>query len=203
MARTPRRGSARIFGWIPPTVRKRVYSALANKRVMAVTALVLYTLVVCRFQQSKDLKLYADMLEGYKAEQVALAEEARYQDPYEAQLDAEAEMLAKVLYGVRDNNTDDKRTYCWCVFNRVENVAFPDTLEDVIAQPEQWIRYDETNPVIEDLFQIARAELDTWHSSTRRPVSSEFVFVNWSSDDICLRDNFYEGSGTHYWRITQ
>ena len=201
MARTPRRGSTRLFGWIPPTVRKRVYSALANKRVMAVVALVLYTLVVCRFQQSKDLKLYADMLEDYKAEQAALAEEARYQDPYEIQLDSEAELLAKVLYGIRDNDTEDMRTYCWCVFNRVENIAFPDTLEDVIAQPEQWIRYDETNPVIEDLFQIARAELDTWHSSTRRPVGSEFVFVNWSSDDICLRDNFYEGNGTHYWRI--
>ena len=138
--------------------------------------------------------------EGAAAEEAARTAPV---DPYESQLDAEAELLARVLYGVKDNDEGDLKTYCWCVFNRVENKAFPDTLEDVIAQPSQWMRYDQSNPIIESLFKLAREQLDSWHMDTHRPVSNEYVFMSWSAHDICLRDNFYEGSVTHYWRYGQ
>lgn len=166
-------------------------------------ALVVYTIAVSRYAQKQALETYAGWLEEYKAEQEAAAIAEAEADPYTIQLNAEAEMLARVLYGVKDNSTDDLKTYCWCVFNRVENKAFPDTLEDVIAQPSQWMRYDPTNPIIESLYQIAREQLNAWHTDTHRPVSSEYVFMNWSRNDICLRDNFYEGSGCHYWRYGQ
>ena len=144
--------------------------------------------------------VYAQELQDYKDEQKRLAEEAVATDPYLKQLDLEAEQMARVLYGVKDNDDDDLRTYCWCVFNRVDNNSYPSTLEDVIAQPNQWMRYDPTNPVLEDLYQIAYEQLDAWYSNSHRPCSSEYIFMNWSPTDICLRDNFHEGSGTHYWR---
>ena len=176
---------------------------LACKYAVAVLVLVLCFCIGARIGQRKALETYAMWFEDYKAEQEMLAVKAIEEDPYTIQLNGEAEMLAKVLYGVKDNDTDDLRTYCWCVFNRVENNAFPDTLEDVISQPSQWMRYDTTNPVIESLYKIAREELDSWHTSTHRPCSYDYVFMNWSRSDICLRDNFYEGSGTHYWRYGQ
>ena len=179
------------------------YLSLACKYIAAVLVLVLCGFIGARIGQRKALETYAVWLDEYKAEQEMLAVKAVEEDPYTIQLNSEAEMLAKILYGVKDNKTDDLRTYCWCVFNRVENKAFPDTLEDVIAQPNQWMRYDATNPIIESLYQIARQELDKWHSDSHRPVSSDYVFMNWSKSDICLRDNFYEGSGTHYWRYNQ
>ena len=155
----------------------------------------------------KALETYAVWFEEYKIEQAEAAEKAAREavetDPYVIQLNAEAEALSRVLYGVKDNSTDDLKTYCWCVFNRVDNPNYPSTLEDVIAQPSQWMRYDPTNPILENLYQIAREQLDEWHTNTHRPVSSEYVFMNWSKNDICLRDNFYEGSGTHYWRFGQ
>ena len=195
----------------------KVAAVKANKRAMwvigyaakwalVILALVLYTIVIHRAAYKKAMVVYDGWMQDYKAEQLAAAEEAARTapvDPYEAQLTAEAELLAKVLYGVKDNDNDDLRTYCWCVFNRVDNKAFPSTLEDVIAQPSQWMRYDQTNPIIENLYQIAREQLDSWHSNTHRPVTNEYVFMNWSKNDICLRDNFNEGSGTHYWRWAQ
>lgn len=176
------------------------YLSMGGKYIAALMILFLCGLVGARVGFHRAMLLYDAQLEQYKREQELAANEAVEADPYTAQLSSEAEMLARVLYGVKDNSSDDMRTYCWCVFNRVDNPAFPDTLEDVIAQPSQWMRYDQTNPVIEDLYQIALEELDAWHTNTRRIVSNEYVFMSWSKDDICLRDNFYEGRGTHYWR---
>ena len=203
----------RLAGWF----KKRFAAVRKNKQAMwwigyaakwalVVLAIVLYTIVIHRAAYKKALVVYDGWLDEYKAEQIALAEEATRTapaDPYEAQLDAEAELLARVLYGVKDNDNDDLRTYCWCVFNRVDNKAFASTLEDVIAQPNQWMRYDQTNPIIENLYQLAREQLDDWHTNTHRPCSADYVFMSWSKNDICLRDNFYEGSGCHYWRYGQ
>jgi hypothetical protein len=148
-------------------------------------------------------KKYEDWKERYVTEFLEL-EAAKAAgapiDPYQAQLDAEAQELARVLYGVRENSTDDLRTYCWCVFNRVDSPDFPETLDAVIGQPKQWMRYDPEAPVLDDLFKIARSELDAWHTGTTRPCGVEFVFMNWSPTEITLRDNWEDGSRTHYWR---
>ena len=210
----------RLWGW----VKTRIAAIKANRRAMwfvyyaarwliVILILVVYTIGIYRVAFKKARAVYDGWMEEYKADQIAAAEEAARAaeeatraapvDPYEAQLDAEAELLAKVLYGVKDNDNDDLRTYCWCVFNRVDNVNFPSSLEDVIAQPNQWMRYDPTNPILESLFQLAREQLHEWHTNTHRPCSADYVFMNWSKNDICLRDVFSEGSGTHYWRWNQ
>lgn len=196
----------RIVRSIRSNKRAMWWIGYAVKWALLILVVILYTIVIHRVAYKKALIVYDGWLESYKAEQIAEAEEAARTapiDPYEAQLDAEAELLAKVLYGVKDNDNDDLRTYCWCVFNRIDNSAFPDTLEDVIAQPNQWMRYDPTNPIIESLFQIAREQLDAWHRNAHRPVTNEYVFMNWSKNDICLRNVWAEGSGTRYWRYNQ
>jgi DNA segregation ATPase FtsK/SpoIIIE-like protein len=124
-------------------------------------------------------------------------------DPYQAQLDAEAMQLARVLYGVRQNSTDDLRTLCWCVFNRVDSPDYADTLAEVIEQPKQWMRYSPDNPVLDDLFQIARAELEAWHNGPTRPCGTDYVFMTWSPTEIVLRNTWTNSSQTRYWRVKQ
>lgn len=162
-----------------------------------------YTVVIYRVASKQAVERYEAYLAEIRKSEEEAARLAEEQDPYTLRLKTEAEALARVLYGVKDNDTDDLKTYCWCVFNRVDNPQFPSTLEDVIAQPNQWMRYDQTNPILENLYQLAREQLDAWHTDSHRPVSSEYVFMSWSANDICLRDNFYEGSGTRYWRMGQ
>lgn len=113
---------------------------------------------------------------------------------------AEAEHIARVLYGVKNNSTDDLRTAVWCVLNRVDNAAYPDTIEEVVAQPTQWMGYSEDNPVLTELYDIAREQLETWYAGGHRPVSDEFVYLSWTRAEIVLRDNWKDGSGTHYWK---
>lgn len=192
-----------LFSRIRENKRLCWFIGLMGKYLLCGLVLLAWTIAATRYGQAQALKTYQGWLEEYKVEQEAAALEAIETDPYTIQLNAEAESLARVLYGVKDNSTDDLKTYCWCVFNRVDNTNYPDNLADVIAQPSQWMRYDPTNPILENLYQIAREQLDAWHTNSHRPVSSEYVFMNWSSKDICLRDVFAEGSGTHYWRWGQ
>ena len=119
---------------------------------------------------------------------------------FEEMIDREANLLAKVLYGVKDNSTDDLRTYCWCVFNRVDNLQFANTLEEVISQPNQWMRYNENNEVLLKIKQVAREELLVWHDRTSRPCSSDYIYMDWTPNDIVLRTDFVASRSTRYWR---
>ena len=179
---------------------------IKNKRLgymLIVLSVILYTVLIARAAQAKEAKVYAEWRERYVTDYLAQQEALKAGmpvDPYTAQLDYEAGILAKVLYGVRDNSERDLRTYCWCVFNRVDNPAYPDMIEDVIAQPKQWMRYDPENPVLDNLYKIARQELDAWHTGTTRPVSIDYVYMTWTPSKITLRNAWKDNGFADYWR---
>lgn len=206
-----------LSGRTRPTHRKsgflqehRWLIGMIGKYLLVLLAFAAYSVLLCslasRAGRTKAEAEYTETFAAYQAEQAAirLAEEeaaAEAAKPtYASIINSEAEALAKVLYGVKSNSTDDMRTYAWCVLNRVDNAAYPGTLEEVIAQPHQWMAYDPDAPVIESLYQIAYEVLEVWHSGGHRPVTSEYVYMNWSPTEIVLRDRWTDGSGTHYWR---
>ena len=176
----------------------------AGKWLLLILALTLYTLIVARASDAKAAEKYENWKGRYVTDFLAQQDAVRQgmpTDPETARRERQAQALARVLYGVRDNSSDDLRTYCWCVFNRVDSPEYPDTLEDVIAQPSQWMRYSEENPVLENLYQIAAAELDAWENGTTRPVAAEYVFMTWSPQEIVLRNSWENTSRTRYWRM--
>jgi hypothetical protein len=175
-----------------------------GKWVLLILAFILYTLIIARGAYAKAEKKFEawqeDYVAGFLRHQEAIDTNMPQLDPYEAQLDSEAQQLARVLYGVKDNSTDDLRTYCWCVFNRVDSPEYADNLKEVIDQPSQWMRYSEDNPVLDDLYRLARTELDAWHSGKTRPCDISFVYMNWSPSEIILRNTWTNTSRTMYWR---
>lgn len=179
---------------------------MAAKYLLILLGFALYTLVVARGAEAKAARKYEQWQVRWVNEYIDQQEAARAGmpvDPYEAALDADAQTLAKVLYGVKDNSTDDLRTYCWCTFNRVDSAEYPDTLAEVIAQPSQWMRYSDDNPVLDSLYQIARAELEAWRNGTTRPCSADFIYMTWSPEEIVLRNTWVNNSRTRYWRIKE
>lgn len=65
----------------------------------------------------------------------------------------EAEFIAKVLYGTAINHAEsDQRAVVWCILNRVEHYAHPDTVAEVCEQPKQWMGYSNDNPVLTELY---------------------------------------------------
>lgn len=119
-----------------------------------------------------------------------------------SQIEREAEYIAKVLYGVaRTHEESDKRAVVWCILNRVEHHAHPNTIEGVCEQPKQWMGYSSENPILSTLYDLALAELKIWYGDGHRPVSNEYVYLSWSSKEILLRDTFEENKSTRYWRM--
>lgn len=118
------------------------------------------------------------------------------------QIELEAEYIAKVLYGTAINHAEsDKRAVVWCILNRVEHYSHPNTIAEVCEQPKQWMGYSDSNPVLDELYNLALEELKTWYSGGHRPMSNEYIYLSWSSKEIILRNTFEENKNTRYWRM--
>lgn len=121
-----------------------------------------------------------------------------------SQIEREAEFIAKVFYGystVGNHSHSDLRGVAWCIFNRVEHHAHPDTVQGVCEQPKQWIGYSPDNPVLTEHYELALAELKIWYSGGHRPISNEYIYLSWSSKEILLRNTYEENKSTRYWRM--
>lgn len=171
-----------------------------NRRIVlgAVLALALVLGIVLRPKQAQAAEEAEPEITAVVAEETPQPTPEPTPDP---QYVSEAEAVARVLYGIRDNKEQDLRTYIWCIFNRVDNPSreFDATLEDVIAKPSQWMFYDPNYPVTDKLYQIALQEVTRWHEE-ERPCSYVFVYAEWSPDDIVLRDKWEYTSTTNTWR---
>lgn len=183
---------------------------------LILAAAVLYTSVVCvicravmtprilkqaeaRFQE--ELTAYIEEQEEKAKEQEDQARAIERSE--ENRRKRLADMLAVALYAFRFNSVEDIITACWCFFNRVDittgEYAYLSTLEEVIAQPGQWMGYDPNNPVLDDLRKIAYEQLKIWLDGESRPVSAEFVFLVWSESEIYLKDSL-TAKHPHTWR---
>lgn len=177
--------------------------------ILYILLCILIAIVASARQSHKDKIKYetlmADELAAVsEAHELELAE-VRRQYEYGGDADMierEAECIAKVLYGTaRNHSSDGQRAVIWCILNRVEHTSYPDTVIEVCEQPQQWMGYDESNPVIEELYDISLETLKSWYNQEHRPMSADYIFMSWSSNEIVLRDTFEEKPGTHYWRI--
>ncbi len=138
------------------------------------------------------------MGDTHKEEIQALRAEYENLTPEEL-IKQEGEYLARMLYAYRDNSDRDLRTAVWCALNRVDSAGYPDTVKGVCQQPSQWMGYSDDNPILENLYEIAIKELETWHNNYR-PVNRDYVYLSWSSKEIVLRDTYEKGPNTRYWQ---
>ena len=159
-------------------------------------------IVISRRSFAKAEEIYNERYEAavaaLKAEQEALKAMPLSEDGRRIEL---ANEIARMLYGIKDNDSSDLKTACWCVFNRVDNAAYPNSITEVIEQKDQWMQYSPTNPVLEELYEIARGELDAYLDGDHRPCDSSFVFLDWTPDDVQLRNEFNTTRATKYWRV--
>lgn len=191
---------------------------LANIKPIAVYILVIVfaVMVTAVFQRVKYEKrieeinatheaemttLRTELKENYESQLLALKQYYEYGGDVD-QIEREAEYIAKVIYGTAQNHADsDKRAVVWCILNRVEHYAHPDSVIEVCEQPKQWMGYSNDNPVLTELYDLALDELKTWHSGDHRPMSNKYIYLTWSSKEILLRDTFEENRNTNYWRM--
>ena len=201
-----------------PFLNKAWYFIKKHRKPIAYISLCLAIAIGSRIQQANvDKQKYEYLMEQQKAELIetyeakiiemrdeymseisALRADYEYISP-EEQIKEEGEYVAKVLYGIRYNSERDLRTAVWCILNRVDTVGYPGSVQGVCQQEHQWIGYSDDNPVLESLYEIAYTELETWYNGYR-PVTADYVYMSWSSDNIVLRDTYKVTKSTQYWQ---
>lgn len=91
--------------------------------------------------------------------------------------EAEVLALARTLYGeCRGCSELQQRAVCWCIFNRVDDPRFPDTVLGAITQRSQFFGYSASNPVWDSLYTVAYDCLVYWHDGVERVLEPEFCF---------------------------
>lgn len=151
--------------------------------------------------EQEIVSLRAELNEQHETQMAELKQFYEYGGDV-TQIEKEAEYIAKVFYGMDRNHADSYlRAIAWCIFNRVEHHAHPDTVIGVCEQPKQWIGYSPDNPVLEEHYELALAELKIWYSGGHRPMGNQYIYLTWSSKEILLRDTFEENKKTNYWRM--
>lgn len=107
--------------------------------------------------------------------------------------DNHAVMLAKLAWGeARGCSTVEQAAVMWCALNRVdsEDPQFPDYLEDVITQENQFY-YSESFPLEHDLFLLALDVLARWNS--------EHYLLGESGRVLPREYLWFSGDGEHNW----
>lgn len=154
---------------------------------------------------------------------VAMADWQAEQDAIEAQRLAEEEAarnseenicknmaisLSRVFYGIRNfeskygYGTEDYRTYAWCIFNRVDNPAFPNNLDEVILQKDQWVGFAVENPSVDQYYKLALKFVKEWRSDDPRPVSTDYDWAELTPNGIYLRSSFKADGYVTRWRAS-
>lgn len=81
--------------------------------------------------------------------------------------ETEVELLARMLWGeARGIPSDMEKAACvWCVLNRVDDESgiWPDTVEGVLTQKNQFAGYSSDYPATDELKALAADVLTRWH----------------------------------------
>ena len=168
---------------------------------LTIIATIVFSMSSCTATLEPPLEAAAaDTTElGCMAEQEII--DRRFVELPESPYKEEAEYAARVIYGTaRSHSQENQKLVVWCIINRAEHQNYPDTIAGVCQQSQQWMGYSDENPVVEDFYETALAEITTWHDGGHRLVPPEYVFLTWSSDDIVLKTTFEDNDRTDYWR---
>ncbi len=146
---------------------------------------------------------YASMLERYKAEQreqeqasYFLSGDASREAFLNQEIDAAARLAAKM-----GNDTQKGGIICNALA-RVMSRNYPGTMQEVIAQPQQWMFYSPENKFSTHDREIAEAILRAYYVDGIIPtgLTEEFVYATWSENDYVLRNTWDFGPSTRTWR---
>lgn len=96
-------------------------------------------------------------------------------------------LLAKMLWGeARGCSTTEQAACVWVALNRVSDPRWPDTLREVLLQPEQFRGLREDNPATEELMALAedvlsrRARELAGETAVGRVIPEDYFF--WAGD---------------------
>ena len=139
-------------------------------------------------------EVYAAMDAEHEAMMAAAEEAERLAAQEEESLQIrEAQAIARALFGIRNftakygYTNDDLETYARCVTNRCE--ATGKSVEEVLAQPKQFIAYSDKNDLVGEYYDLALRFVADWHAGSLKPCDTRFQYAVLKDTGIWLVDD--------------
>ena len=179
--------------------------------ILILQSVILLMIAGCRSQLVKDTNKFQAEIEALQASHnaeiaqiTAQAEQGIYATQYlSSEYEKDAWTLGQWLDCLDQRYSltpEAKALACWVVLNRMESSEYPDNIESVLLQPEQFCEFSDKEEPTEQNFIIATNQLSRYYNGDIRPVPSTAVFIAVSNNGVELRDNFKETARTQYWR---
>jgi len=179
--------------------------------LIGAAAFTLYTILLsASVEHRTEIRVRQEMageaaaaVEQYKAEQARETQKQYFLSgdaSREAFINQEVDSAARLA--ARMSNDTQKGGIICNALARVMNKAYPGTMQEVIAQPEQWMFYSPDNKFSTHDREIAEKILRAYYEEGIVPtgLTEEFVYGSWSESDYVLRNTWDFGSATRTWR---
>lgn len=117
------------------------------------------------------------------------------------QMEYEAREISKAMDGIAGitEREDDLRTYAWAIMFRVSNSGYPNSVYDVVSQPNQFMGFSDNNPVVTAKYRVAYEVVKDFYAGNW-PTTDKFVYAEWDAKGkIILRDTYLSERDTEYW----
>lgn len=122
----------------------------------------------------------------------------------QAQMEREADAITQVVGKMKTKRM--KLSETWNILMRVDSPFYPNTVEEVVSVPGQWMFFepDGKNPIRDDDRALVLEQVKLWHEG-RYPagLTIDFVYGEWSENDYVLRNKWEKDSTTEYWRFPE
>ena len=138
--------------------------------IIAFTLIILLALLLCIVYARATWEEQPAPAPTVTAEETVEPEQPEAPEPSEAPVyyemyftEDDVAEIAKMLWGeARGCTRDNQIKSAWVVCNRVDDARFPNTIQDVLEQPNQFHGYDPSYPVTDELYSIAFDVLTRW-----------------------------------------
>ena len=117
------------------------------------------------------------------------------------QMEYEARQISKAMDGIKGitEREDDLRTYAWAIMFRVSNSGYPNSVQEVVSQPNQFMGFSDSNPVVTAKYRVAYEVVKDFYAGNW-PTTDKFVYAEWDAKGkIILRDTYLSERQTEYW----
>ena len=171
--------------------------------ITAFIFIVLLALLLCIVYARATWEEHPVTAPAVPAEEPAEPEQSEAPEPSETPVyyemyftEDDVAAMAKMLWGEARGCTRDNQIKCaWVVVNRVDDDRFPDTIQDVLSQPNQFHGYDPSYPITDELYSIAFDVLTRWSYEkqgipVRRELPESFLWFTGNGRENIFREKY-------------
>lgn len=103
----------------------------------------------------------------------------------------DAKWLATIADAVAPNSdTNCKLSVMQCIVNRTRTIGFPDTIEDVCMQKNQWQGYNSDSEYTEDTLKLAKEFVDGLGLVRITSIESNLVYMRVTASGLYFRERW-------------